>query len=484
LPRENRNGVNLPPALAAYWEKPVDWHNEIAADWPAPRDDEPKSLRQDIVDELADHLRCAMNREIHITTDAKQAKKNVLDRFGHPAKIARKLWLDEMWEKIMLQRATLAVTAILAAAGVAACVMLGMVLEQNRTVNAAILQSLQNVSAPAAELKSLEWNPVKVRDVSGKPGGPPMQGIRVSLWGDIVGTVKDGAGSSVVMTTDKNGLADFGLVRPGYFRLTTTSPWSETMTQKLTVRPGTTEPYEIVCPAASRKEADVTVSVDWPDELKDKTLWLVADFSLDARQVNQEYWSRPLTGASMVATSENLGTGYSGGHSLFLSPDGKQTLLPTDHMRHQIDNPFQLERQRLVLSSGQSVELKGLLSWPEGTVKLLSLVIGQSTMVKGGGVTQERLPFSNRVGFGFEYRGLAAGLLNGRSRIEDIEGSRPATTPIPAPTFRVVTGKPNRWTISLPDELVKKVKARLAPFDESGSEPDTTQAAPDAGSQN
>ncbi|MBT4866184.1 MAG: hypothetical protein HON53_13860 [Planctomycetaceae bacterium] len=470
----------------------MDWHNEIAADWPAPRDDEPTSLRQDIVDELADHLRCSMNREVHVTADEKQAERNVLNRFGNPAGVARKLWLDEMWEKIMLQRATFAVTAILAAAGVAACVMLGMVLEQNRTVNAAILQSLQNVSAPAAELKSLEWNPVRVRVVSGKPSGPSMEGIRVTLNGNIVGTGKSTANGYVEKTTDKYGMVDFGLVRPGYFTLTTTSPWSETMSQQLTVRPGTTEPYEVVCPTAVRKEADVAVSVEWPDELKDKKLWLVADFAIGTRQVNRADWYPPYGATSMSSLGFPAQTGLSGGRPLLLSPDGKQTLFPTDPTWRQTEKSFQIEQQRLVFSDGKSIDLEGSLPWPEGTVKLLALGVVQAATTKGGGVTQERLPFDNRTEYRFAdgsmYGGSMSGMGGGFGGGSGMGSagemsSMSAAVPTPPPTFRVIPGKPNRWTISLPDELVKRVKQRLASFKGSGLEPEVAPGTPGVGSQ-
>ena len=40
-----------------------DIPEEIAADLPPPRSDEPTSLRQDIIDELADHLTCSVQRE-------------------------------------------------------------------------------------------------------------------------------------------------------------------------------------------------------------------------------------------------------------------------------------------------------------------------------------------------------------------------------------------------------------------------------------
>ena len=35
--------------------------DDLTAALPSPRDDEPASLRQDIVDELSDHLHCACN---------------------------------------------------------------------------------------------------------------------------------------------------------------------------------------------------------------------------------------------------------------------------------------------------------------------------------------------------------------------------------------------------------------------------------------
>ena len=81
--------------------------DELANELPAPRDDEPASLRQDIVDELADHLQCARGRERNRTGDDATAEKNVLERFGNPAKVAYRLWFDGMKERIMGQRITL-----------------------------------------------------------------------------------------------------------------------------------------------------------------------------------------------------------------------------------------------------------------------------------------------------------------------------------------------------------------------------------------
>jgi hypothetical protein len=77
---------------------------DLLADLPEPRDDEPSSLRSDIFDELADHLQCAFRREVLKDGDAEAAQRRVLDRFGDPKQLARRLWRQAMWSRIMRQR--------------------------------------------------------------------------------------------------------------------------------------------------------------------------------------------------------------------------------------------------------------------------------------------------------------------------------------------------------------------------------------------
>src|SRR6186997_414043 len=98
----------------------MHWPPEIADDLPAPRDDEPSSLRQDIADELADHLQCAFTRELHHTHDEQAAQVKTLDRFGDPRAVARKLWFDALREQIMSQRLTLVLTSMMTMACLAA----------------------------------------------------------------------------------------------------------------------------------------------------------------------------------------------------------------------------------------------------------------------------------------------------------------------------------------------------------------------------
>ena len=85
----------------------------LLADLPPLRDDEPASLRQDIVDELADHLACAFHRELVKSGDEQTARKRVLDRFGNPMSIASRLWFQAMWSRIMLQRVAFGISTAL-----------------------------------------------------------------------------------------------------------------------------------------------------------------------------------------------------------------------------------------------------------------------------------------------------------------------------------------------------------------------------------
>ena len=50
----------------------------LSSELPAPRDDEPARLRQDILDELADHLACSYNRELLRGADPGEARRGYL----------------------------------------------------------------------------------------------------------------------------------------------------------------------------------------------------------------------------------------------------------------------------------------------------------------------------------------------------------------------------------------------------------------------
>lgn len=131
---------------------------DFLADLPAPEDDEPASLRSDIEDELADHLQCAMRREILKDGNETAAETRVLDRFGDPKKLARRLWWQAMWSRIMGKRILSGLQWMLT---LTAVVLAGAVLWQQssliielRTAREADTQKFEAIAEVMQELKA------------------------------------------------------------------------------------------------------------------------------------------------------------------------------------------------------------------------------------------------------------------------------------------------------------------------------------------
>jgi hypothetical protein len=285
------------------------WVEYVADELPAPRKDEPESLRQDIADELADHLQCALTQELHFTGNEADAKHNVLGRFGNVQAVARQLWLNAMQEKIMSQRLTMLMSAVLVATCLTACglmwKMLGQtndivtqttaaynslvaaskqsnddllaqhkaandaMIEQNRASNKALLDQLERVST-TTQPESLEWNGVKLHVAADDENGPPLAGVEAILYrrndSDPPQTV------SVTKTSGADGMIDFGLQRTGNYSLFLTTPWQETLKLRITVKPGQELLKTIVAPPSPSEKHALTLKVDWPDDLRDKKL--------------------------------------------------------------------------------------------------------------------------------------------------------------------------------------------------------------------
>jgi hypothetical protein len=297
----------------------LEWNKDITGELPAPRDDEPEHLRKDIADELSDHLHCALNRELHSTQDEQQAKQNVLSRFGNVNRIARQLWFDSMKEKIMSQRLTLAMTTLMAVVCVVLCVLIWKIADSNQATNLALMEQSRAMSqnildklaalskpAPAPEpAKSLEWNPLKIRLVKGEAGGPPAEGFKARLEENILNATQR---TNVMQISGADGIADFGLVRPGAHNLRITTPWNgnEYRSLFITLRPGEEHTEEIICPAEPLPEADVKISVDWPEDLKDKNLWAICSFDLDKRTVDKGDWKQSPKPSRFPSSSRHL----------------------------------------------------------------------------------------------------------------------------------------------------------------------------------
>ena len=276
------------------------WPEISIEDFPPERDDEPSSLRQDIIDELTDHFACALNRELLKNPDEQTAKHRVLNQFGDPIKIARQLWLDAMKEKIMSQRILTGVSVVMAVCGFIVVGLVWTMMNQNEQVNLKMLEQLASIAdrpQPVATsnvdqkiLKQLEQlNQKQNRQVGSASEG--MNQISIQLVQDnkektpAVGftgkLVKSGAKTdsfSLKEVSDAQGILDFGNLPWGKYELHLTAPWGDQLTTNISTIPGRNYQETIVCPAMASPTVPVTFELDWPEQMKVEEWIVICDF--------------------------------------------------------------------------------------------------------------------------------------------------------------------------------------------------------------
>ena len=192
----------------------MTWNKDPDKSFPARHPREPDGLRQDILDEIADHLACAAERE-----QDRQENENeeavwgrVLERFGNPDTIARKLWWDQMWEAVMrewIQTGVMVVVTIAVLAGLAMMTRLvagvGMAndamreamkqvaasnenlakaMAEQRAGNEAMLKALSGIQSGGGEKPdALELSTIEIVVRRGTPEGPPAPEVKVKMRG-------------------------------------------------------------------------------------------------------------------------------------------------------------------------------------------------------------------------------------------------------------------------------------------------------------
>lgn len=268
----------------------MGWRSElreqIQQGFPAPRRREPGGLRRDIEDELADHLACAVQRELVTTDDEAKARRAALERFGDPKKLARKLWFDAMKEQIMKDRVMMVSLAVLALAAVAATVFVWKSMEQNRLTNQAMiaaLEKLANTSKPAQAASDLAT--LKVRVVKNSANGQPMADVRLSLLG---APFEGSKAEDLSATTSRDGSASFGPVRPGKYGLTTILPAGLKNSREAIMYGGAERELAIIAPDTT--SGTLTFAPQIPDSLKNSRPWTAVRFFGNIKTVDHESW--------------------------------------------------------------------------------------------------------------------------------------------------------------------------------------------------
>ncbi len=184
---------------------PWDKDNEDA--FPARHSREPGGLRQDILDEIADHLACATEREQERDTGGNEETvwNRVLDKFGDPNTIARRLWWDQMRETVMREWIQ---TGVMIVVGLAVVVFMAVVVRQMNTANQTVLEALRSNVVAVNPLASFT-----VKVTRGTEGGTAVSGAKITVAGPAFGEASD----EIERMTDASGTAVFGPFQPGSY---------------------------------------------------------------------------------------------------------------------------------------------------------------------------------------------------------------------------------------------------------------------------
>ena len=246
---------------------PTNLNDELAADLPAQRDDEPSSLRQDILDELADHLMCAVQREQFASAshaDETTIWQRVLSRFGDPVQLARQLWFEAMKEKLMTQKLLTAIVVLLVVGMGYMLYAMNSVLSDSRDYQAMLATQLNESQQRQEDLMTRlltatesrsdansskqpsEWNNLSVKVVYDDEEQTPVVGAKVSFQGrnDQAKSIPPGE-----EMTNSNGIADLGMVIYGQYWISVVAPNGvQVESFETSVRPGADRLFEIEMP--------------------------------------------------------------------------------------------------------------------------------------------------------------------------------------------------------------------------------------------
>ncbi len=366
---------------------------------------------------------------------------------------------------------------------------LAELLTQTQATNQEMLKQLQAVSKSTESPNSQDWIPVKFKLVIEKLDGPPATEFEAWLGQGNGGSTKEGA---IHRRADVDGLIDFGVVHPGDWEYRLESLGSSSQYWKLTgslnALPGSSVSKQIICPKVPPELASLRIKIDWPSDLADKDLCAVALFEChgpryqpplrwglwNARQLgwrrkqvvigspsNQRgieiprnenqyqspyVWRLPTQGEKEQSIERMLYTKPDLGPECSTDPDQLFANLPADSIPQSPDRidfemgEYSLER---LLILRPHVDPKTASGWHSFLV--LSLI----------------QPEENSTSFNIVYRqpngilqslsnGNASGIAVAESYWRDVRGR-----------LRARPGQVNEWTIPLPDELVKSVRAKL-----------------------
>ena len=404
----------------------MSWREGIEAGLPPPPlDSESADLRRDIIDELADHLACAMQRERRHTDDEAAAQRAVIERFGNPGRLAYRLWFDAMKETIMSQRISLVTNIVVATACIAIALVAFNSLKQNTALTDALLTKLEAIGA-GTEVKTSApvWAdatlPILVDD-------KPAVDYLVTLSGEAF---SPGKPDSLRNKSDVDGRVAFGPIRPGRYSLRIEDPRGLLRTVDAILYPGHNELDPVSLPGLKPQPAAVSFAVNLPEQIKDRIAFvrLAFDTHLPEILTPDTRWQWPsldvlLRPDGTVAQIESVPVGS--GRSPFRRTGTEEYI-----------DPEALEQRR-------TVELDGAL-----TYRLADIVVYVPIQDAADRFVAITLPLRHP---------RRAGQIDSRY----IKSNYFAALP----PLRATSTKENTWQVEIPDWLVETIEKH---FEDSG----------------
>jgi len=494
----------------------MDLRDTLSVLLPPPRDDEPAGLRQDILDELGDHLSSSYQRELLRGVDPAAARARVLERFGDPAAVARRLWIDAMKGKIMAQRVLVGtclvvmlvcITAVGLAWRAAAEVReeyrrASEAFAQAHATNKDMLNKMSEMSEAIRHPRSPGWIPVTFELTEEAPDGRPV----AQAW--FVLTVPgERPVRTIRRTSDASGVADFGLVQPGTYSFRIERSWDSGFRQtsgQLDIQPGSEVHKSIVCPKTPPERVDVAIKCDWPADLAKERLVLYAPFAFRGRTLESGLqWSLhdvnpegPNQGSFPATRSILCGPGMT-----LIEILHSRGLLIWNYFQPELTNPhgFRINQLKKAAKLGPGDWADVLeenvrdvknpsegVKWEAGTYGLDELIVVRPTQSQDVQAGRRRFDvFVTCRTLGFRRAmliqrfpptekeletvySMMAGPGNMQQNFAPWLSESTPTLQLPKEywakvhhPFEALPGQVNNWTIPLPDELIKAVREAL-----------------------
>jgi hypothetical protein len=496
----------------------MEFHEALFSHLPSPLDDEPQGLRQDIIDELADHLACSAQRELLRGTDRATARARILEQFGDPAAVARRLYLDAMRGKLMAKRVVIGTCVFVTAASLLLVGLLWRQLLQVQRVAALqaaetaqlladhgqkaqareeeVLRQLREMSESVQKTRTMDLNPVSFQLNGGRPNGPLERDYKV--W---FGPITERPYEANFQRCGPSGVADLFPVAPGNYHFQVSKEWKNgkwigTSVERLAISPGSQTVKRLVCPEVPPQKAEVRFRYSLPEDLKKAGLVLFARFDGAYRSVDAgvewqlfDYWPAPPEAIEstkqprfqidsspairrVILESSSTTIGIAAGKSLYLwGEKNDRRHLGADHREASADI--------LEADLQPAKQPAGTLSWEVGEYHLALLVLIRPSRTADGDATRRRYNlFAGTNGSGYDL-GVTfnSGLPKWPPTTRALTAERPASDDKldvllsfgvreenrdkRSNRYDVRPGEVNEWMIPVPDVLIQRAREQL-----------------------